>query len=115
MAISLLEVIRKDSSIHMHGLVVYVKKGLPFAWDLSLENFCRFSNSGFTSLSISLFFLYQSPCLSLCKVFDSISSNIDEILSINSSANVIIFGAFNIHHKDWLTYFGETDRSGKLL
>ena len=30
--------IRKDSSTHMHGLEVYVKEGLPFPWDLSLEN-----------------------------------------------------------------------------
>ena len=30
--------IRKDSSIHMHGLAVYVKEGLPSARDLSLEN-----------------------------------------------------------------------------
>ena len=30
--------IRKDSSTHMHGLRVYVKEGLPFAQDLSLEN-----------------------------------------------------------------------------
>ena len=30
--------IRKDSSTHMHGLAVYVKEGLPFARDLSLEN-----------------------------------------------------------------------------
>ena len=29
----------EDSSAHMHGLAVYVKEGLPFAWDLSLENF----------------------------------------------------------------------------
>ena len=29
---------QKDSSTHMHGLKVYVKEGLPFAWDLSLEN-----------------------------------------------------------------------------
>ena len=29
---------RKDSSIHIHGLAVYVKEGLPFAKDLSLEN-----------------------------------------------------------------------------
>ena len=29
---------RKDSSTHMHGLTVYMKEGLPFAWDLSLEN-----------------------------------------------------------------------------
>ena len=28
----------KDSSTHMHGLAVYVKEGLPFANDLSLEN-----------------------------------------------------------------------------
>ena len=29
--------IRNDSSTHIHGLAVYVKEGLPFAWDLSLE------------------------------------------------------------------------------
>ena len=33
-----LPLIRKDSSTHMHGLVVYLKEGLPFARDLSLEN-----------------------------------------------------------------------------
>ena len=33
-----LPLIRKDSITHMHGLAVYVKEGLPFAWDLSLEN-----------------------------------------------------------------------------
>ena len=39
LAISLCEVplIQKKSSTHMHGLAVYVKEGLPFAWDLSLE------------------------------------------------------------------------------
>ena len=47
-------------------------------------------------------------------VFDSISSNIDEILSINPSANVFVFGDFNVHHKDWLTYSGGTDRPGEL-
>ena len=30
--------IRKDSFTHMHGLAVYAKEGLLFAWDLSLEN-----------------------------------------------------------------------------
>ena len=34
-----LPLIRKDPSTHMHGLAVYVKEGLPFARDLSLENF----------------------------------------------------------------------------
>ena len=31
--------ILKDSNTHIHGLAVYVKEGLPFAWNLSLENF----------------------------------------------------------------------------
>ena len=55
-------------------------------------------------------FLYQSPSSSSCTVFDSILSNIDEVLSINLSANVFVFGDFDIHHKDWLTYSGGTDR-----
>ena len=60
------------------------------------------------------FFLYQPPSLSLCTVFNSISSNIDEVLLINPSANVFVFGDFNVHHKDWLTYSSGTDRLGKL-
>ena len=51
---------------------------------------------------------------SLCTVFDSISSNIDKVLSINPSANVFVFGDFNVHHKDWLTYSGGTDRPAEL-
>ena len=47
-------------------------------------------------------------------VFDSISSDIDEVLSINPSANVFVFGYFNVHHKDWLTYSSGTDRPGEL-
>ena len=101
----------------MHGLTVYVKEGLPFAWNLSLEN----SADSYLCFRLALlhsvpyfFFLYRSPSSALCTVFDSISSNIDEVLSINPSANVFVFGDFNIHHKDWLTYSGGTDRSGKL-
>ena len=33
-----LPLIRKDSNTHIYGLAVYVKEGLSFAWDLSLEN-----------------------------------------------------------------------------
>ena len=33
-----LPLIRKDSTIHMHGLAVHMKEGIPFAWDLSLKN-----------------------------------------------------------------------------
>ena len=33
-----LPLIQKDSGTHTHGLTVYVKEGLPFPQDLSLEN-----------------------------------------------------------------------------
>ena len=97
--------IRKDSSTHMHGLAVYKQ-------DLVLRN----SADSYLCFRLALlhsvsyfFFLYQSSSLSLRTVFGSISSNIDEVLSINPSANVFIFGDFNIHHKDWLIYSGGTD------
>ena len=35
---SYLPLIWKDSVTHMHVLALYMKEGLPFAWDLSLEN-----------------------------------------------------------------------------
>ena len=50
----------------------------------------------------------------LLTVFDSISFTIDEVLSINPSANVLLFRDFNVHHKNWLTYSGGTDGPGEL-
>ena len=67
-------------------------------------------STGFTSLISYFFFFNRSPFSSSCTVFDSISSNTDEVLSINSSANVFVFDDFHVHHKDWLTYSGGTDR-----
>ena len=94
----------------MHGLAVYVRERLPFARDSSLEN----SADSYLCFQLALlhsvfyfFFLYQSPSSSLCMVFDSISSNIDEVLSNNPSA-VFVFGDFNVQHKDWLTCSGGT-------
>ena len=52
--------------------------------------------------------------MSLCTVFDSVLSHIDEVLSINPSTNVLAFGDFNAHHKNWLTYSGGTDRPSEL-
>ena len=113
-----LPLIQKDSSTHIHGLAVYVKEGLPFARDLSLGNsadcYLCFRLALLHSVSY-FFFLYRSPSSALCTVFDSISSNIDEVLLINPSANVFVFGDFNIHHKDWLTHSGRTDQPGELL
>ena len=101
----------------MYGLAVYVKERLPFARDLSLEN----SADSYLCFRLALlhsvsyfFFLYQSHSSALCTVFGSISSNIDEVLSINLSANVFVFGDFKVNHKDWLTYSGGTGQPGEL-
>ena len=116
LAISLrgfLPLMQKDSIAHTQDLVAYVKEGLPFAQDLLLQN----SLNSYLCFQLALlysvsyfFFLYRPPSLSLCMVFDSISSIIDAVLSINPSANVFVFGDFNIHHKDWLTYSGRTQK-----
>ena len=110
--------IRKDSITLMHGLAVYMKEGLPFARDLSLENFADSYlcfRLALLHLVSCFFFLYRSQSsLSLYTVFDSTSSNINEVLLINTSANVFIFGDFYIPHQEWLTYSGEIDRLGEL-
>ena len=111
-----LPLIRKDSSTDMHGLTVYVKEGLPFARDLSLEKLCRFLlmfSIGFTLLNVLLLFPLSITFFIFVHGFDSISCNIDEVLSINPSA-AFVFGDFNVHHKDWLNYSGGTDRLGEL-
>ena len=106
----------KDSISHMYAPTVYVKEGLPFGQELSLENYADpylcFQLALFDSV-FKFFFLNRSPSPSLYLVFDAILFNIDEVLLINPSA-VFVFGDFNIHHKDWLTYSGGTDRPGEL-
>ena len=49
-----LPLIRRDSGTHMHGLAVYVKEGLPFTRNLSLEN---------SAYSYLWFRLYFTQCL----------------------------------------------------
>ena len=77
-----------------------------------LSRFLLMFSTGFTTLSVLL--LFPLSITFFVFVFNSILSNIDEILSINPSANVFVFGDFNVHHKDWLTYSGGTDRPGEL-
>ena len=103
----------------MHGLAVYVKEGNLFAWDLSLENsadsYLFFQLALLHSVSYFFFlYLFFLPSSFLCTVFDSISSNIYELLSINPSANIFVFGDFNVHQKDWLKYSIRIDRPGEL-
>ena len=83
--------IRNDYITYMHALAVYVKEGLPFAGDLSQKTSAESYLCLLTALPHSMsyfFFLYQSPSSLLCTVFDSFSFNIDEVLSINPTANV---------------------------
>ena len=62
-----LALIRKDSIAPMHGLAVYIKEGLPFEQELSLENygFLLVFSTGFTALKATSF----SPLLIVFFVF----------------------------------------------
>ena len=71
-------------------------------------------STGFTALSVLLLFPLSITFFAFMYGFDSITSNVDEILSINPSADVPIFGDFNVHYKDWLTYSGGTNTPGEL-
>ena len=42
-------------------------------------------------LVFCILFLYQSPSFCLCKIFDAVLSNIEEILSVNPSAKAFVF------------------------
>ena len=94
----------------MHGLVIFVKEGLPFAWDLSLEN----SADSYLCFPLALLQCHTS--------FSSIDHLLRHYawflvlfhLTYIPSANVFVSEDFNIHHKDWLTYSGGTDRPGEL-
>ena len=70
----------------------------------------------FTSLSVLLLFILLITFFLVMHIFNSISSNIDEVLSINPYAYVFVFGDSNVHHKDWLPILVElTDFVWTLL
>ena len=98
----------------MHGPAVYVK---------GRECFMLYLQKIVWIFTYDISWLYFTQCLTsfssadhlfLCTVFDSNSSNIDEILSIKPSAITFVFGDLNVHHKNWLTYSGGTNRPGEL-
>ena len=102
-----LPLIWKDSSTHMHSASLCEGRTC-FCMGLISRKLCSFFlifSTGFTSLSVLLLFLYQSP-LSFCTVFDS---NV-----LIPSANVFVFGGFNVLHKDWHIYSGGADWPGDL-
>ena len=119
--IGLIFVVAKDTYLLTHGsvslqlfLVVWISpRSLEISLENSLDFYLCFQLALFHSASY-FFFLCRSPYSLLCTVFDSISTTRDEVLSINPSANVLVFGDFNVHHKDWLTFSTGSDRPGEL-
>ena len=88
-----LPLIWKNSITHRDGL----STGL-----ISRENFADSYLSFWLALLLSVssfLFLYWSPFWYFCMAFDYVSSNIDEVLVINPSINVFVFGDVNLHHK----------------
>ena len=77
-----------------------------------LCGFLLLFSTGFTSLSVLL--LFPLSITFFIFIF-SISSNTDDVSwLILLRINVIVFGDFNVYHKDWLTYSCGIDRSGKF-
>ena len=91
-----LPLIQKGFVTHMHETYLYkTLRILIYVFDMLYSIQC-----------LPSFFSIQP---SLCAVFDAISSNIDEAVSIEPSANAIVFGDFNVHHKNWVTSSSEND------
>ena len=89
-------------------LAVHFKEELPFTRENSADSYLCSRLTLPHSVSYFFFFSFSLG------VFYSVSSNTDQVLSINLSANKFVFGEFNVHHKDWLTNSGGTVRLGEL-
>ena len=92
----------------MHGLAVYMKEWLLHEAYLykTLQILIYVLNWFYIIKCLTSFSSIYHHCL--YAVFYAISSKIDEVLLIKPSANVFVFGDFNVHRRDWLTYFGGT-------
>ena len=86
-----------------------------FCTGLISRKLCRFLfmfSTGFTSLSVLLLFPLSITFFVFVHSFWSYF--IDQVLSITPS-DMFVFGDFNVHHKDWLTYSSGTDRPGVII
>ena len=106
-----LPLIQKDSVNHIHGLVVYVKQGLPFIQDLSLEKsadsyWCfQLALLLFPLLITFSIFMHAFWCYFIQHRWSSLNKHV---------CLCICFWRLNVHHKDWLTYSGGTNIPGEL-
>ena len=97
----------------MHSLGVYVKSNLLIAGETIIEDenkYCVFV-SLYILLYIFIFFLYRSPSSS-CFVFKAVSSNIDQALILQPSANIMVCSDFNAHNTEWLCDSHTNDVTG---
>ena len=56
----------------------------------------------FTPLSSFVLYSLSNTILFLVQTFDVVSSYKDKVVSSNISANIIVFEAFRVHHKNRL-------------
>ena len=98
-----------------HGLALYAKTSLPLRRLTSAED-SRHEYLAFIaplpSVTLVLFFLYRSPSTD-CEVLNVISNKLDSILQQYPTAEVAIFGDFNVHNVEWLVHSRTTDSSGQ--
>ena len=98
-----------------HGLGVYAKTSLPLRRLRSSED-PRHEYLAFIAplqkTTLLLFFLYRSPSTN-ADIFNVLSDKIDSLLQEYPSAEVAVFGDFNVHNVDWLVHSRTTDLSGQ--
>ena len=98
-----------------HGLALFAKPSLPLV-RLSEYEDSRFEFLPFIAhlekSTLLLFFLYRSPSAT-SEVFDVISDKIDSLLGKYPSAQVAVFGDFNVHNTEWLNFSRTTDSNGQ--
>lgn len=90
---------RKDCSIHIHGLDLYVREHHRLARERSLA----FPDCPYMYLQLSLITTVSSSSHD-CYVLDRISGSIDKALSRHPFANIFVFCDFNANRVKWLNY-----------
>ena len=91
------------------------KGGTSFCTERICRKLCRFLLMFSTDLTALNILLPFPLSITFIVFMHGFWFKIDEVLSINLSANVFIFGDFNFHQKDSLAYSGGTDRPGELF
>ena len=107
-------VLHRQDKAPCHGLAVFVKPNLPLVRLTDYEDprheFLAFVTH-FDGSTLILFFIYRSPSVN-SEVFDVVSDKIDILMTKYPSAEIAVFGDFNVHHAEWLVHSRNTDTNG---